>query len=248
MNTVDQNTQQTQPQSTLQDDLDETNQKLSQVQRALKFQDSMSDERLEETLKKEARLIKRRTELEQAIKHSELIARQREQAKDDIDCAGCKWSGWDIEKKRSFIRTVTDAITLEEIANGWLRLTIYWSHLMGFISTTTTTLQAVDIAYLWRSSGTLWADEELDIIRVSYPTMPRTELLRLLPSRSWRAIVEKARRLQVNRQNRYERLDIDSDVSVTDVQVLSEFMLEKKRFQWIYTQLPKDDNRSRSLV
>jgi hypothetical protein len=208
----------------------------------------MSDERLEETLKNEARLIKRLAELEHAIKHEEHIARQREQAKQDIDTAYEKWSGWDIEKKRSFIRTVTDAITLEEIANGWLRVTLYWSVLMGFRKSVIDDISTCDVAYLWRTSGTLWTDEELDIIRTSYPTVPRSDLLRLLPSRSWRAIVEKARRLQVARQDRYERLDIDSDVSVTDMQVLSEFMLEKKRVQWHHTQLPNNDNRSRSLV
>jgi hypothetical protein len=72
-------------QTGVQEDLTLTNQELATVQRALKFQDSMTDERLDETLKKEKRLTKRRAELEQIQAKREQMARQREQAKDDID-------------------------------------------------------------------------------------------------------------------------------------------------------------------
>jgi hypothetical protein len=81
MDKIEQSVQPT-GQTGVQDDLELTNQDLATVQRALQFQDSMSDERLEESLKKEARLIKRRAELKQVQAKGEALARQREQAKD----------------------------------------------------------------------------------------------------------------------------------------------------------------------
>jgi DNA invertase Pin-like site-specific DNA recombinase len=240
-----------QPKNTVQSDLELTNQELAQVQRALQFQDSMSDERLEATLKKEARLIKRRAELEQVQAKSERIAKQREQAKDDIESAASKWSGWTLEKRRSFIRMITESITLEEIAGGWLRLTLVWSPLMGFISPTTTTQQAVDVAYIWRQSGNQWAEDELTLLREHYPTMGRAELLHVFPGRSWQAIVSKAINEHITKTviKRNDGLAVPTNTSLTDLHVLNEFMLEpNKRVQWHHyhqdRQTTNDDDQS----
>jgi DNA invertase Pin-like site-specific DNA recombinase len=224
-------------QTGVQDDLTLTNQELASVQRALQFQDSMSDERLEETLKKEKRLIKRRAELEQVQAHGEQLAREQEQAKEDIETAASKWAKWSIEKRRSFIRMVTDSITLEEIASGWLRLVIVWSPIMGFISPMTSSTRAVFTAYIWRQSGTSWTDEEKDVIRQHYTTTPRSELLRLLPTRSWTAIVKRAIRLKVKRLVPHNHggndvLDIPTDTSITDLYMFKEFGLSRERVQW----------------
>jgi hypothetical protein len=236
--------QREQPKSTLADLLEETVQKLASVQRALRFQDSMSDERLEETLKKESRLIRRRGELAQAIQQEQVLAKKREQARDDIDTAYAKWSKWTIEEKRSFIRLVTDYITLEEIASGWLRLTVGWSSLMGFISSDTRTLQAVDIGYVWRQSGTLWTEIEENTIRELYPHAARTEILHTLPNRSWSSIRARARRLDAS-LHRYnlskEQTGIPDDMSLSDIAILNEFMLEPERVQWQHTHLTNDD-------
>jgi DNA invertase Pin-like site-specific DNA recombinase len=107
MDKVGQTTRPTQM-STIQGDLELTNQELATVQRALQFQNSMSDERLEDTLKKEARLIKRRAELIHAQNQAEKLAKQQAQGKADIETAASKWSKWSIEERRSFIRQVTE--------------------------------------------------------------------------------------------------------------------------------------------
>jgi hypothetical protein len=229
----------------IQDDLTLTNQELARVQRALQFQDSMSDERLEETLKKEARLIKRRGELVQIQANSERLARQREQAKGDIETAAYKWGKWSLEKRRSFIRMVTESITLEEIASGWLRLTLVWSPIMGFIYPMTGSTRAYDVAYIWRDAGTVWTDEEMDTLRTLYPTSSRSELLRMLPSRSWNAIKGKAITSGISRKyGKHESARLAEDTSLTDEQVLSEFMLERKRIQWKHDYIYNGGNQS----
>jgi hypothetical protein len=244
MDNVEQSTG-VQPTSSIADFLEETNQELASVQRALKFQDSMSDERLEATLKKEARLIKRRAELKQAIEQEEVLAKKRAQARDDIDTAASKWAKWTIDERRSFIHLVTESIVLEEIASGWLRLTIGWSLLMGFISPTTSTMQAVDVAYIWRQSGTRWSDDEEDTIRKLYPNATRAEILHALPNRSWASIGARAKRLSpaVRRYNlNKEHWSIPDDMSLSDAQVISEFMLEpEKRVQWYHLHLSNGD-------
>jgi len=107
---------------------------LAKVQRALKFQDSMSDERLAESLASEKSLIKRKAELENAKANEERIARQRAQATKDLADCPDMWSCWDIEKKRQFISMATESITLEKLDANTLRVAFTWSPLIGFPS------------------------------------------------------------------------------------------------------------------
>jgi DNA invertase Pin-like site-specific DNA recombinase len=120
--------------SAIDGDLALTIKDLASVQRVLKFPDLLSDERLAESLASEKRLIKRKAELEHAKANEERIASQRTQATQDLEKGPDKWSSWDLEKRRSFIRLVTDTITLEKIDNNTLRVTIVWSPLIGFLT------------------------------------------------------------------------------------------------------------------
>ena len=244
-------------QTGVQDDLTLTNQELASVQRALQFQESMSDERLEETLKKEKRLIKRRAELEQVQAHGERLARQREQAKDDIETAAVKWAKWSVEKRRSFIRMVTDSITLEEIADGWLRLVIVWSPIMGMVIPMTSDvskISAVYAAYIWRQAGSQWDEDELALLREHYPTMTRPELLHKFPSRSLQAIVSKAINEHITKTviKRNDGLEVPTNTSLTDLAVINEFMLDaekmqtvgKVRVQWLREFIERQDTNN----
>ncbi len=123
----------------------------------------MDDNELRETYAKKARLVRRQAELEKAQEQKARLEREREQAKDDMQGAAQKWEGWDLEKRRQFIRMVTEYITLEEIADGWLRLTLVWSPIMGFVYPMEDTMRAVDVAYLWRTAGSEWNTEEVDV-------------------------------------------------------------------------------------
>ena len=91
-------------QTGVQDDLELTNQKLARVERALRTsQDVMDDNEGRETYATQARLIKRRRELEQVQAHGEQLARQREQAQGDIESAG--QNGGVVIRETAFIHT-----------------------------------------------------------------------------------------------------------------------------------------------
>jgi DNA invertase Pin-like site-specific DNA recombinase len=225
--------------SSVPDDLTLTEQDLATVQRLLKFPDSMDDTRLEETLAKEKRLKKRRAELLQAQSNKARLEAAKEQASRDIECAYDKWHSWTIEERRSFLQMVTDNIILEEIASGWLRVTIVWSSLTGFNSGTQS------VGYVWRSSGSQWIETEEGIIRALYPNSPRSEILHALPSRSWASIVAKARKLNppvARLYTKHESNGIPQDMSISDMNVLREFMLKPgERVQWHKEQLTNAD-------
>jgi Resolvase, N terminal domain/Recombinase len=243
-----------QPTSTAQGDLELTNQDLATVERRLRTsEDVMSDEDLRETYAKKARLIKRRAELKKVIDQKEKLARKEEQGKKDVETAGEKWAGWSIEERRSFIRLVTESTTLEEIASGWLRLTLVWSPIMGFVYPLESNTRAVDTAYIWREFGAFWTEDELAQLRAHYPTMGRAELLRLLPNRSWQAISGRAKNEHIIRTaiKRKDGLEVPTSTSLSDLAVLSEFMLDSgKRVQWqhyhIDGQVTNEYERSRS--
>ena len=116
---------------------------------------------------------------------------------------------------------------------------------MGFIYPLTSSTRATDTAYIWRDSGTVWTDEELATLRAGYPTLPRFELLRLLPSRSWNAIKGMAIRSGIKRKyGKHENAGLAKDTSLTDEHVISEFMLERKRIQWKHDYLYNDGSQS----
>ncbi len=231
-----------QPTGTIQDDLTLTKQELARIVRALDTsQDVMDKDTLREHFAKKAQLLKRRAELEQAQEQGERLAREREQARGDIEQAGDKWAVWSLEKRRQFIRLVTESITLEEIADGWLRLTIVWSPIMGFVTPLTSSTRAVEVAYVWRQSGSYWSESEIALLREHYPTSTRGELLHLFPSRSWLAIMRKAIKLGVPRLVGRDKTDIPADTSMSDMYVFTEFALEPgKRVQWVHDYLHDD--------
>jgi hypothetical protein len=243
--------QMTQPVTTVGEDvLEQARQELARVKRALKVgQDVMSDETLRAHLTKEANLLTRIAKLEQAQNDGDRRARQQKQAKDDIDHACDKWGGWTVDERRQFLRLVTDSITLEELAPGWLRLVIVWSPLMGFVSPVTSTTRAVDTLYLWRKAGREWSDDEIARLREHYPTASRNDLLHLFPSRSWFGITQKASKSGIRRTVGSDALSIPIDMSLSDLHIVKEFAIEPgKRVQWqheyTHAQLTNDVTQS----
>jgi len=213
--------------SSIQGDLVLTNADLARVERALKTsQDVMDDTELRETYASKSRLLKRRAELEQAQDRAERIQREQAGAKDDIENASEMWAKWDLEKRRQFVRLVTDSITLENIADGWLRLTIVWSPLMGFVWPMESNERQIDTAFVWRASGSFWTDEEVHRLRENYPTVSRSDLLALFPTRSWIAIRRKASDKDIKRLVRDGDCTVPASMSLSDVKLMSEYGLE----------------------
>ncbi len=239
------------PGNTIEVDLSLTKQELSRVERALRTSaDVMADSVLTETYTKQNRLIKRQAELEQALEHRDRLEREQKQACSDLEQAAEKWGCWSIEKRRQFIRLVTDSITLEEIADGWLRLSLVWSPIMGFVWPLESSTRASDVAYMWRANGSLWSEEAKDTLREYYQTATRGELQRLFPSRSYNAIAIKAASLGLSRPttSHYD-IALTRDTSLSDQAIVSEYMLEPgKRVQWqrgiIHSELANGDGLS----
>ena len=135
--------------NTLQSDLAVTTRDLARVTRAIDTSaDVMADSVLKQNYEKQANLIKRKAELERAIAERERIAREQERGKRNIEQGVDKWPCWDLEERREFIRLATDAITLEKLEKGILRLTIIWSPLMGFIWPEESSTRAYDTAII----------------------------------------------------------------------------------------------------
>lgn len=146
---------------------------------------------------------------------------------------------------------MTEAITLEEIADGWLRLALVWSPIMGFIQPMEGSTRAIDIAYLWRTAGSEWTTEEVDVLRKHYTTATRGELQRMLPARSWVGIVRKSETMRragtigLSRPFSRSDLDIPPDVSLRDLEIVARYALQPgKRVQWKHDYLMNGDGLS----
>jgi hypothetical protein len=160
---------------------------------------------------RKARLSQRRDKLQQSQEKKARTQRKLEKARRDVKTASERWNSWDLEEKRTFIHVATDSITLEEIAAGWLKISVQWGAVLGGL--------LYDF-YLWRDSGIQWTDEEEAILRQHYPTAKRTDLLNMLPARSWRAINGMAWRLKLRRIAKSDPLPIPDTMSRSDVYVL----------------------------
>ena len=185
---------------------------LALIEQDLQFSSGVMDiETRTKLYARKARLSQRRDKLQRAQENKARAQRRLERARRNVKTAKERWHSWDLEEKRDFIQLVTESITLEEIASGWLRISVQWSEVFcGFL---------YDF-YLWRGSGTLWSDEEIEILRQHFPTATRTALLELLASRSWKAISRKAALEGVRRSPKPDDLTIPVTMSLSDVQVL----------------------------
>ena len=173
-----------------------------------------------------SRLRKRRKDWLQAQQQQERIQAEIKQASSDVCLACSQWHSWDLERKRHLIRLVTDSITLEEIGEGWLRLTISWSPVLGGLT---------EYCYIWRATGSQWSRADVERLSELYPTASKGELLQEFPTRSWhaiqrRAIVSKVRRAVIDRD-----VTIPLDTSLSDYEVVQRYGIEPgKRVQWLH--------------
>lgn len=193
-----------------------------------------------------ARLSQRRDKLQQAQADKARIQQKLEKARRSVKTAKDRWQSWSLEDKRSFIHVATESITLEEIAAGWLKISVQWSSVLGGM--------LYDF-YMWRVSGTLWSDEERDLLRKHYPTAKRVELLNMLPTRSWRAIIGVAWQLRLRRLASPDKLPIPDTMSLSDVDVFEELarvtgedtiVLDERRVYVHVSQPSVHDTRRRS--
>lgn len=233
------------------DSLETLEAEIAQIQDDLEFASGVMDRETRiGKYEKLARLSQRRDKLTTNQKEKERQQCRLEKAKKSVENAYGLWHSWSLEEKQSFIHVVTRFIVLEEIAAGWLRVSIQWSAIL---------VDRVEECYIWRTSGTLWTQEEAAILKAHYPTATRVELLRLLPTRSWTAISRKASLLSkiapLRRLAASDPLLFGDTTSLTDLEVIAQYGLEQcdeedpdKRVYWLSGQASGYDMGKDHLV
>jgi hypothetical protein len=107
------------------------------------------------------------------------------------------WQTMTLEQRRSFIRLITQAVTLDALSDRWMKLGIVWSPVLAGED-------AGDCVLFLRATGagSNWTAEEDALLRELYPRAPRSDLLTALARRSWESCKSRARVLKVMRQTR----------------------------------------------
>ncbi len=120
-----------------------------------------------------------------------------------------------LEDMQLLAQATTKRVMLDGMSPHFLLLTTSWR----------TPLWGTDTALLWRPKGRapFWTDGEIELLGEHYPTMPQSELMQLLPRRSWQSIVEKAHKLGVTRKGSFERSTGDTTLSWEDIQVMQHY-------------------------
>ncbi len=204
--------------------------------------DIMEDSELRENLLERKRLTRQLEALEKKVNEAAATKKDLQDIENDLLEANTLWPKWDTEKRQRFIRLVTQSITFDVIADGWLQLTIQWSPFLG--------INATDIAILWRQRGTsgVWTNEENALLQEHYPHARRAWLLEQLPRRTWLAIVSQASRLKIKRQYSSSDTDLPAWMSLEDRHVLEAYGLTvdtpAKAYCWWIMANGSDDESS----
>jgi hypothetical protein len=151
-----------------------------------------------------------------------------------------QWPRLTLGKKQKMLRLLTKKIEIEPLSTHWLRLTIHW---IGPV------LVRPDIALIWRvygSKGPQLQQWEKDLIQRYYPGCEkRTDLLQLLPNRTWEAISVAARRMGLSREQGAGKIrDAVRSATWQDLQVIPDY---HKALQMIATANKACDQSKRDM-
>src|SRR5262249_44400018 len=91
------------------------------------------------------------------------------------------WSGYRFKKRRSLINFAIQEATIDVASTHWIRVEVLWLHQEW----------GREEMYYRRDIGGAkeWSEEETAILSEHYATMPKLQLMKLLPTRGWGAIV-----------------------------------------------------------
>jgi DNA invertase Pin-like site-specific DNA recombinase len=150
-----------------------------------------------------------------------------------LDDVPALWKDMSLEKRRRFVKLVTEKITLTKLAHDWMLVEIAWfwpdvPH---------------SFCYIWqRQVGTAWTDEENRLLRTLYPHADRATILQALPTRSWTAIGRQAFNLQISRptlpntSGLYKTLSIRDKEFMDEVGIVFDVASPKKHAWWFTSQ------------
>ena len=169
-------------------EIEEAEKAQDDVKKALKERRKQLIEGEIETLEIERiKLIKARDELAEESE-SDLGSLDEEVRK-----LAMSWHDYSFEKRWSLINFLVREVIIETMSTHWMRVEVAWLHEQW----------GREEMYYVRGVGYKreWTEEEDAIAREHYATMPRKELMALLPDRGWLAIREHCRLLGLSRED-----------------------------------------------
>ena len=176
--------------------------------------DVMSREDIREHYASLARLRTRLDDLHEKQAQAKETDQETIAVSNKLQRARDEWGEMDLEEKRSFIRIITLGISLDELSDRFMKLTIEWSPILSG-------KEYIEYILFLRVNGAsnYWSDEEVAILRDMYPESPKSAILSALPNRSWDAIRLKARGME-----RYSREagTIPASLSLKDYAIMQE--------------------------
>ena len=125
------------------------------------------------------------------------------------------WERVPFEDKQSLADVLVKGAYLDEMTAHWLRLEIEWLDPQW----------GTESIYIFRQGGAhkTWTDAENEIIGEHFPQTSRDEILAMMPRRSWSAIMQQARKLNVKRKrNLVSDSGIPESVSMEDLSFMKE--------------------------
>jgi hypothetical protein len=167
-------------------EIEEAEKENDDVKKTLKERRKQLIEEEIETLEIERiKLVKTKSELE-GESESDLDSLDEE-----IKKLAASWPDYSFEKRRSLINFLIKEVIIETVSTHWMRVEVLWLHEEW----------GREEMYYVREVGYkhLWTEEDDNIVKQYYATMPRSELMALLPNRGWNAIKEHCRLLGLSR-------------------------------------------------
>jgi hypothetical protein len=157
-----------------------------------------------ETLERERRrLIKDKERLEEEIENDiGTLEEELLKLKDG-------WAEYNFKRRRSLLNFAIREVKINKVSSHWIELQVLWlNEEWGH-----------ERMYYRRHAGSIkqWSDEEIALLKTHYATLPVTELMALLPERTWYAIrLYAGAHLDVPkhmRQNKVLHISLDNSYS-----------------------------------
>ncbi len=218
----------------IEDTIAEVQQELARLEREHRVEfDIMTDKELRANKEARVRLANRLADLEKKQAEEKATWQDIQEVHNLLEDSRTKWNDLTLEQKQRYTRLITSSITLDKIADGWLKLSIEWTPFLGDICTDTA------IIYV-KNGGGRWTDKEDSILQRYYGNASRNLLLEELPERSWQAIWTRANKLGLHRKARdlSSSSDIPSWLSLEDSRVMGHYGLSlepgmEKAYWWL---------------
>ncbi len=209
-----------QTQVTVQSQLRIINEKIEGLEATLELPPSkLSQERREKCAEKLEKLEGKRVELVEQLKEPRInqgitiFLKYQELIK---EFGTATWDMLLMSDKRLLVEALTKRVTLVHPAPRWICLHILWKDKEW----------GTDFAYIYRTKGATleWTKEEHQLLAELYPSTSQTTILEQLPSRSWRSIVTRASKKNIQRIGRIRKdSPIPEPLSLEDWQFMQEY-------------------------